>query len=163
MPDNKRKTLISEGTIARNKKASFNFFLEEKFEAGIALLGSEVKSLRQGLASIAEAYVSPEGGELFLVNANIQEYRGSSFFQHKPTRPRRLLLHKKELKKLLGAVAKKGYTIVPVSLYFNNRGIAKLEIALATGKKNYDRRQTEKERDWNRDKHRVLMTRTKEG
>ena len=131
MADKKRKSLITTGTVARNKKASFNFFLEEKFEAGLALLGSEVKSLREGHASITEAYVSAEDGGLFLVNANIQEYSGSSFFQHKPTRPRRLLLHKKQLEKLLGAVAKKGYTIVPVSLYFNDRGIAKLEIALS--------------------------------
>lgn len=153
--------LITTGTIARNKKASFNFFLEEKFEAGISLLGSEVKSLREGRVSINESYVSAEDGSLFLVNANIQEYSGSSFFQHKPTRPRRLLLHKQQLKKLLGAVAKKGYTIVPLSLYFNNKGIAKLEIALATGKKNFDKRETEKTRDWNRDKQRILMNRNK--
>ncbi len=153
--------LITTGTIARNKKASFNFFLEEKFEAGISLLGSEVKSLREGRVSINESYVSAEDGCLFLVNANIQEYSGSSFFQHKPTRPRRLLLHKQQLKKLLGAVAKKGYTIVPLSLYFNNKGIAKLEIALATGKKNFDKRETEKTRDWNRDKQRILMNRNK--
>ncbi len=151
--------MINMGKIAVNKKASFNYFLEEKFEAGIALTGSEVKSLRRGKASISESYVSVEpDGKLYLINATIQENPDSAFFGHKPTRPRALLLHKKEMQRLAGAAARKGYSIIPVSLYFNNKGIAKLEIALATGKKLYDKRQTEKDRDWARQKANLLKT-----
>ena len=151
--------LINTGRIAVNKKASFNYFLEEKFEAGIVLTGSEVKSLRQGKASISEAYVSvEEDGNLYLINATIQENPNAVFFGHKPTRPRALLLHKKEVKRLTGAVARKGDTLSPVALYFNDKGIAKLEIALATGKKLYDKRQTEKDRDWARQKASLLKS-----
>lgn len=147
------KQLINTGKVAINKKASFNYFLEEKFEAGLVLTGSEVKSLRQGKASISEAYISVEDdGRLYLINATIQEHPNSGYFGHKPTRPRVLLLHKKEIKRLMGAVARKGYTLIPTALYFNDRGLAKLEIALATGKKLYDKRQTEKDRDWARQK-----------
>lgn len=161
MVTKKPKELINVGRIAVNKKAGFNFFLEEKVEAGLALTGSEVKSLRLGKASIAEAYIAVEDGHLVLVNATIQENPTSSFFQHKPTRPRPLLLHKKQMQKMAGAVAKKGYTIVPVALYFNARGVAKLEIALAIGKKLYDKRDTVKEREWNRDKARILANKNK--
>ena len=145
--------MIDVGRIAVNKKASFNYFLEEKFEAGLVLTGSEVKSLRFGKASITESYVSvEEDGNLYLINATIQENPNATFFGHKPTRKRALLLHKKEVKRLTGAAARKGYSIIPVAMYFNDKGIAKLEIALATGKKLYDKRQTEKDRDWSRQK-----------
>ena len=156
MVNKKRKELLTTGTIARNKKASFNYFLEEKLEAGLELFGSEVKSLRLGKASITEAYVAVADDHLELVNATIEEYPGATFFQHKPTRPRRLLMHKKEMKKFIGGVKRKGYTIIPVSLYFNSRGIAKVEIALATGKKLFDKRETQKQRDWNREKSRLM-------
>ena len=152
----KRKELLTTGTIARNKKAGFNYFLEEKLEAGLELFGSEVKSLRLGKASITEAYVAVTDDHLELVNATIEEYPGATVFQHKPTRPRRLLMHKKEMKKFIGGVKRKGYTIIPVSLYFNARGIAKVEIALATGKKLFDKRETQKQRDWNREKSRLM-------
>lgn len=150
------KSLINTGRIAVNKKASFNYFLEEKVEAGIALMGSEVKSLRKGKASISEAYVSVEDGKLMLINATIEENPSAKFFGHKATRPRLLLLHKKQIEKFIGGVKRKGYTIIPVALYFNAKGLAKLEIALATGKKLYDKRATEKEREWQRDKARIM-------
>jgi len=120
------------------------------------LQGTEVKSLREGKANISEAYASEQGGELYLVNATIPEYRGGNRFNHEPRRPRKLLLHKRELAKLVGAVRKQGQTVVPLSLYFNPRGLAKIEIGLARGKKMYDKRASIKDRDWQRDKQRLL-------
>jgi len=143
-------------TIAVNRKARFNYHIGETFEAGIALAGSEVKSLREGKATIAESYVSPEKGEVWLVNATIPEYRQAGRFNHEPRRPRKLLLHKRQIGKLMGAVDREGMTIVPLKLYFNDRGMAKVEIALAQGKKLHDKRETEKKRDWQREKGRLL-------
>jgi len=120
------------------------------------LQGTEVKSLREGKANISEAYASEQGGELYLVNATIPEYRGGNRFNHEPRRPRKLLLHRRELNKLVGAVRKQGQTVVPLSLYFNPRGLAKIEIGLARGKKMYDKRASIKDRDWQRDKQRLL-------
>ena len=143
--------------VADNRKARFNYELGEAVEAGIALQGSEVKSLREGRANIGEAYVSPERGEMWLINAHIPEYRQAGpFNNHEPRRPRKLLMHKREIGRLIGSVEREGMTIVPLRLYFNQRGIAKLEIALARGKKLHDKRETEKKRDWQREKARLL-------
>ncbi len=152
----KKSNLITNGTIARNRKATFNYTIEEKMEAGIMLTGSEVKSLRLGMASIAESYAVAEEGDIYLVNATIQEYNNGGSFNHKPTRKRKLLLHKKEISKLIGAVKKKGYVLIPLSLYFNNRGIAKIELGLGIGKKLHDKRQSEKDKAWGRDKARIM-------
>jgi SsrA-binding protein len=147
-----------DGLIAVNRRARFDYELEDTFEAGLQLVGTEVKSLREGKANIAEAYVSPEKGEVWLINSDIAAYSHGNRFNHEPRRPRKLLLHKKEMSKLFGAVARDGRTVVPLRLYFNNRGIAKLQIALAKGKKAVDKRETKKERDWNRQKQRILKT-----
>ena len=143
-------------TIADNRKARFNYEIGEVFEAGIALTGSEVKSLRQGKATIAESYADARVGEIWLVNANIPEYLQAGRFNHLPKRPRRLLLHKHQINKLMGAVEREGMTLVPLKLYFNEKGRAKIEIALARGKKLYDKRQTEKKRSWERERGRLL-------
>jgi len=156
-----RKTLISTGVVTQNRKAKFNYFIEERFEAGIVLTGTEVKSLRNGHASVGEAYVSPENGELFLVNANIQGYADGGYMHHEEARPRKLLMRKREISRLIGAVNKKGYTIVPLSIYFNSRGLAKVEIGLAKGKDNKDKRDTIKNRDWERQKARILRENNK--
>jgi len=143
-------------TLADNRKARFNYEIGEVFEAGIALTGTEVKSLRQGKATIAESYAGARDGELWLYNANIPEYLQASRFNHAPKRPRRLLLHKREVFKLAAAVEREGMTLVPLKLYFNPKGRAKIEIAIARGKKLHDKRETEKKRDWNREKGRLL-------
>ncbi len=144
-------------TVADNKRARFDYILEDKFEAGIALVGTEVKSLRLGQASINEAYVGPKGGDIVLFNAHIPEYQqAGKHLQHEPKRERKLLLHKREIDKLMGSVQRAGYTIVPVRLYFNNKGMAKIEIALGKGKKEHDKRETVKERDWNKQKARLM-------
>lgn len=144
-------------TVADNRRARFDYALEDKFEAGIVLTGTEVKSLRLGQCSINEAHVGPKGNDLFLLNANISEYQQAGMhLQHHPTRPRKLLLHRREINKLLGSITREGYTIVPLKLYFDKKGIAKLEIALAKGKKQQDKRDSIKERDWNRDKQRLM-------
>jgi SsrA-binding protein len=142
--------------VAENRKARFNYDIEEKLEAGIQLTGSEVKSLRTGKANIAESYASDEGGELYLINAHIAEYAQAARDGHAPTRPRKLLLHKREIEKLLGAIQRQGMTLVPLKLYFNARGIAKVELGLARGKKFHDKRETEKKRDWERQKGRLM-------
>src|SRR5947207_5331968 len=142
--------------IADNRKARFNYEIGEVFEAGIALTGSEVKSLRAGKASIGESYADGRGGDLWLVNANIAEYLQAGRFNHAPKRPRRLLLHRRQINKLSGAVAREGMTIVPLKLYFNEKGRAKIEIALARGKKLHDKRETEKKRSWERERGRLL-------
>ena len=142
--------------IADNRKARFNYEIGEVFEAGIALTGSEVKSLRQGKASIGESYADARAGEIWLVNANIPEYLQAGRFKHLPKRPRRLLLHRRQINKLSGAVEREGMTLVPLKLYFNEKGRAKIELALARGKKLYDKRQTEKKRSWERERGRLL-------
>lgn len=144
-------------TVADNRRARHDYMLEDTFEAGIALVGTEVKSLRMRQCSIKEAYISPENGEIWALNMNISEYQQASpKMQHEPKRPRKLLLHKREVHKLMGAVQKEGYTIIPTKLYFNKRGIAKLEIALAKGKKLHDKRATEKKRDWDKQKNKIM-------
>jgi SsrA-binding protein len=138
--------------IARNRRATHDYFIDERFEAGLMLVGTEVKSLRDGRATINEAYAAEQNGEIFLINATISEYTGGNRFNHEPRRPRKLLLKRKEMNKLAGAVKKKGQTIIPLSLYFNPRGLAKLEIGLARGKTNVDKRHSIKDRDWQREK-----------
>ncbi|MEZ5873655.1 MAG: SsrA-binding protein SmpB [Hyphomicrobiales bacterium] len=139
--------------VAENRKARFNYDIEETLEAGLVLTGSEVKSMRNGKASIAESYASNEGGELYLINANIAEYSGAARDGHEPTRHRKLLLHKREMARLLGAIQRQGMALVPLKLYFNRRGIAKILLGLGRGKKViYDKRETEKKRDWERQK-----------
>ncbi len=142
--------------VAENRKARRNFEIEETFEAGLMLSGTEVKSLRSGKANIAESYASDEGGELFLLNAHIPEYAQASRFNHAPRRPRKLLLNRKEIHRLMVGIQREGMTIVPLKLYFNDRGIAKLEIALAKGRKLHDKRQVERKRDWDRQKARLM-------
>jgi|SRR5690348_16798660 len=142
--------------VADNRKARFNYEIGETFEAGIALTGTEVKSLRQGRATIAESYADARGGEIWLVNANIPEYLQASRFNHPPKRPRKLLLHKRQIAKLAGAVERQGMTIVPLKLYFNEKGRAKIEIALGRGKKLHDKRETERRRSWDRERGRLL-------
>lgn len=155
------KALISTNkTVADNRKARFEYAIEEEFEAGLVLTGTEVKSLRHGKANIAESYASPEsdGGalEIWLINSNIPEYKQGNRENHDPKRKRKLLLHKREVNKLAGAVDRKGYTIVPLKLFFNDRGMAKLMIGLGRGKKLHDKRETQKDRDWGRQKQRLL-------
>jgi SsrA-binding protein len=142
--------------VAENRKARFNYDIEETIETGIVLTGSEVKSLRAGKANIAESYASNERGELYLINAHIAEYSGAARDGHAPTRPRKLLLHKREMARLLGAIQRQGIALVPLRLYFNARGIAKLQLGLGRGKKVYDKRETEKKRDWERQKGRLM-------
>ena len=144
---------------ALNRRARHDYLIEDKLEAGLVLHGTEVKSLRQGGASIAEAYADVQSGELFLVNANIPEYKASAHFNHQPRRPRKLLLHRKQVDRLLGAVRREGVTIVPLALYFNERGRAKVELGLARGKRKSDKRQAERDRDWQRNKARLLRSR----
>jgi SsrA-binding protein len=149
----------TERYAALNRRARHDYLIEDKLEAGLVLHGTEVKSLRQGGASIAEAYADEKGGELFLVNANIPEYKASAHFNHEPRRPRKLLLHRKQMNRLMGAVKREGVTIVPLALYFNERGRAKVELGLATGKRKSDKRQAERDRDWQRNKARLLRSR----
>ena len=141
---------------AENRRARFNFAIGESFEAGIMLTGTEIKSLRNGKATIAESYADAKGGEIWLVNSNIPEYLQANRNNHTPKRPRKLLLHKRQIEKLIGAVEREGMTIVPLKIYFNPRGRAKVEIALAKGKKLHDKRETEKKRDWARERGRLI-------
>ena len=142
--------------IAENRKARHEYFITNSWEAGIMLLGSEVKSLRVGQTNIAESYASVEEGGLWLINSYIAEYKGAALFQHEPRRKRKLLLHLSELQKLQLAIERKGMTLVPLEMYFNSKGIAKLKIGLAEGKKLHDKRDAEKKRDWDREKSRVM-------
>jgi len=142
--------------IAENRRARFDYFLEDFVEAGIQLLGTEIKALRDGRANIAEIYVSPEGRDLVLINADIPPYKQANRFNHEPRRPRRLLLHRKQIDRMIGAVQRDGQTIIPVRLYLNEAGKAKIEIAMAKGKKLHDKREASAERDWQRDKARLL-------
>jgi SsrA-binding protein len=141
---------------AENRKARFNYEIGEVLEAGIALTGTEVKSLRDGKATIAESYADARGGEIWLINANIPEYTQASRFNHAPKRPRKLLLHRRQINRLAGAVEREGMTLVPLRLYFNEKGRAKIEIALARGKKLHDKRETERKRSWDRERGRLL-------
>ena len=142
--------------IADNRKARFNYEIGEVVEAGIALTGTEVKSLRQGRANIAESYADAKGGEIWLVNANIPEYLQASRFNHAPKRPRKLLLHRRQINKLAAAVDREGMTIVPLKLFFDDKGRAKIEIALGRGKKLHDKRESEKKRSWERERGRLM-------
>jgi len=142
--------------VADNRKARFNYFIDETMEAGVALTGTEVKSLRLGKATIGESYADARGGEIWLINSNIPEYLQANRFNHEPRRPRKLLLHAKEIVKLAKGVEREGMTIVPLRIYFNDKGRAKIAIALGKGKKLHDKRETEKARDWNRDKSRLM-------
>ncbi len=151
------KQALAPGRVAaRNRKARYNYFIDETIEAGVMLTGTEVKSLREGRANIGDAYASAQGGELFLVNAHISEYSGGNRLNHEPLRPRKLLLRKREIERLVGAIQRKGVTLVPLEIYFNPRGIAKVRLGVARGKRQYDKRATTKERDWQRQKSRLL-------
>lgn len=143
-------------TVAQNRKARHEYHIEETIEAGLQLTGSEVKSLREGRANIGQAFAVDQGGELWLMNAHISEYAPAARFGHDPTRPRKLLVHKRQIDKLMGQVKREGYTLVPLSIYFNPRGIAKLNLGLARGKKKADKREDIKKRDWERQKARLL-------
>jgi SsrA-binding protein len=145
--------------VAQHRRARHDYHIEEHIEAGLALTGSEVKSLRGGRASIGEAYAGEKDGELYLLNAHISEYGPANRFGHDPRRPRKLLVHRKELNRLLGQVRRAGYTLVPLSIYFNARGLAKLDLGLAKGKRKEDRREDVKQRDWQRQKARLLRDR----
>jgi SsrA-binding protein len=142
--------------VAHNRKARFNYAIGETLEACIALTGTEVKSLRQGKATIAESYADSRGGEIWLVNSNIPEYLQGGRFNHAPKRLRKLLLHRRQISKLIGAVEREGMTLVPLKLFFNDKGRAKVELALARGKKLHDKRETEKKRSWDRERGRLL-------
>ncbi|MBS7699260.1 MULTISPECIES: SsrA-binding protein SmpB [unclassified Chelatococcus] len=142
--------------VAENRKARFNYEIVEKIEAGIALTGTEVKSLREGKATITEAYAGPSGEEFLLFNAYIPEYLQANRFNHETRRPRKLLLHKRQINKLIGATQRQGFTVVPLRIYFNPKGRAKVEIALARGKNLGDKRETEKKRDWDRERSRLM-------
>jgi SsrA-binding protein len=146
-------------TVAENRRARYEYFLEEFFEAGIALTGTEVKSLRFGEGSIAESYAEVRDDQVWLVNANVPEFSHGNRFNHEPKRPRKLLLHERQINKLRVGVQREGMTLIPLSIYFNGRGRAKVELALAKGKKMHDKRDTERTRDWKRDQARILRDR----
>ena len=151
-----KKPEPGQTVVAQNRKARHNYFIEETFEAGLSLTGTEVKSLRGGRSTIAESYVTAVEGEAWLVNATIPEYAGGNRNNHEPRRPRKLLLHRSQVNKLIGAIQRQGRTVVPLQVYFNEKGRAKLEIALALGKKAHDKRASIKERDWQRQRSRLL-------
>jgi SsrA-binding protein len=155
------ESVIEPGKIAaQNRRARHDYFIETTVEAGIILVGTEVKSLRTGQASIAEAFAREMNGELFLINAHIPEYRQAHrLLQHEVKRPRKLLLHGKEMGKMMGSIKREGVTIVPLAIYFNPRGIAKVQLGLAKGKRKEDKREADKARDWQRDKARLLRNR----
>ena len=150
-----RKTKSGLKIISNNRKARFNYFFTEFFEAGIVLQGSEVKSLRSGRANISESYAIDKNGEIFLINSHIPTNKESSYNNHDPKRSRKLLLNKREINKLIGRVNREGFTLIPTKLYFK-KGKAKIEIAVAKGKREYDKRHVKKKRDWNREKARYF-------
>ena len=150
------KRLISHGPVAQNRKARHDYAIEDTVEAGIMLTGSEVKSLRLGRCTLVEAFAQPEGRELYLINAHIPAYEGASHFQHEERRKRKLLLHRSEIERLAGVVARKGMTLVPLSLYFNDRGVAKVQLGLAKGKTHGDRRADIQKREWQREQSRLM-------
>ena len=141
---------------AQNRKARHNYIIEDSVEAGIVLTGSEIKSLREGRANIAESFANEKDGELFLVNAHIPEYKQAGQFNHEPKRPRKLLLHRRQISRFIGAIQREGMTLVPLKLYINSKGKAKLALALGKGKHQYDKRQSEKKKDWERQKARLM-------
>lgn len=145
--------------VARNRKARHDYFIEDTFEAGIVLAGSEVKSLRGGRANIADCHAAEKDGAIWLFNAHIPEYASAAHFGHESRRPRKLLLHRRQVDRLIGAVQREGKTLVPLSIYFNQRGRAKVELALAHGKKSHDKRATIRDRQWARDKQRLMRAR----
>jgi SsrA-binding protein len=145
--------------VAENRRARFDYFVDDRFEAGIALTGTEVKALRQGEGSIAESYATVDGDEIWLINSHIPEYSHGNRLNHEPRRNRKLLLKGREIAKLHGAVTRQGLTLVPLSIYFNSKGRAKVELALARGKKVHDKRDTVKERDWKREQARLMRSR----
>jgi len=151
----KQKTKTGLKIISNNRKAAFNYFFKEFFEAGIVLKSSEIKSIRAGKVNISDAYAYDHNGEIFLVNSHISSYKQSSYNDHEPLRNRKLLLNKKEINKLIGRINREGFTLIPTKLYFK-KGKAKIEIAVAKGKKEYDKRHSKKTRDWNREKERYF-------
>lgn len=158
MAPKQSKPKINTGLIADNRRARFDYEVLDTLEAGIMLTGTEVKSLRTGKAQITESYASPEGGELWLINAYIPEYLQANRFNHEEKRKRKLLVSKKELARLSQSVERGGNTIVPLKLYFNDRGIAKLLLGVAKGRKSHDKREVQKNRDWNREKSRLMKS-----
>ena len=152
-------TGVKAKIVAENRRARYEYFIDDVVEAGIALAGTEVKALRQGEGSIAEAYAELKDGQMWLVNANIPEFSHGSRHNHEPKRPRKLLLHARQISKMNGAVTRQGMTLIPLMIYFNDRGRAKVELALAKGKKLHDKRDTEKARDWKRDAARIMRER----
>ncbi|MEW6255032.1 MAG: SsrA-binding protein SmpB [Pseudomonadota bacterium] len=152
----KKKKDLPRKVVADNRRARFDYDIGETFEAGIALTGTEVKSLRTGKATVAESYAAAKAGEMWLYNAFIPEYLEANRFNHETRRPRKLLLHKRQISKLAHAVERDGMTVVPLKIYFNEQGRAKVEIALAKGRKTHDKREAVKERDWSRDKARLM-------
>lgn len=142
--------------VAENRKARYNYEIMDTYEAGLMLMGTEVKALREGKANIAESYASDEGGEIWLINSYLPEYLQANRFNHEPRRRRKLLLSGREINRLRVAINREGMTLIPLKIYFNERGRAKMELALAKGKKLHDKRESEKERDWNRQKSRIL-------
>ena len=144
--------------VAENRRARFDYFVEDRFEAGVQLTGTEVKSLRSGEGSIAESYATVDGEEVWLINSHIPEYSHGNRLNHEPKRARKLLLKGREISKLQGAITRQGLTLVPLSIYFNGPGRAKVELALARGKKVHDKRETVKERDWKREQQRLLRS-----
>ncbi|WP_375290430.1 SsrA-binding protein SmpB [Qipengyuania sp.] len=152
----KPATFDKQKTVADNRRAKFDYSIEDTLEAGLALSGTEVKALRAGEASIRESYAEVRDGQVWLVNANIPEYTHGNRLNHEPRRPRKLLLHGREIERLFGAVERKGMTLIPLSIYFNRTGRAKVELALAKGKQTVDKRHAIKERDWKRDKARLM-------
>ena len=151
----KKKTNNGLKIISLNRKASFNFFFESTYEAGLVLKGSEIKSIRDGKINIADAYAIENKGELFLLNSHIPTYKQASYSNHDPNADRKLLLNRREINKLIGKINREGFTLIPTKMYFK-KGKAKIEIAVAKGKKHFDKRQTKKTRDWNRDKSRYF-------
>jgi SsrA-binding protein len=156
MPKPRPDEFDKQKVVAENRRARFDYFIEDRFEAGIALVGTEVKALRHGEGSIAESYATVEGDEIWLINSHIPEYSHGNRLNHEPRRQRKLLLSKREIAKLHGAITRQGLTLVPLSIYFNGRGRAKVELALARGKKVHDKRETVKQRDWKREQQRLL-------
>lgn len=155
----KKKDKETGTLIAENRRARFDYAIEDTFEAGIMLVGTEVKALREGRANIAESYASIEGQEAYLINANLPIYAPASQFNHDPRRPRKLLLKRREINRLIGEIQRKGRTLVPLKLYFNQRGLVKLLLGVGVGKRAVDKRETQKTRDWQKQKARLLRER----
>jgi SsrA-binding protein len=147
---------VTTRVVAQNRKARHDYFIEETIEAGMQLVGTEVKSLREGRASLGDAFAQEREGEMYLMNAHISPYAAANRFNHEPMRARKLLLHRREIGRLAGLVQRQGYTVVPLKLYFNDRGRAKVELGIARGRKQHDKREREKERSWQREKARLL-------